>query len=230
MRQLCNETKADVSEEIKNFNSFNYIIAHNQSMIKWLKDNGVTSPIISLEIFDYLYCGPSVNLNKREVVFAGNLQKSTFLKMMNPSNYSLNLFGNEFVSESKNVHYFGSFHPDKLIENLKGGFGLVWDGDSLDECTGSTGKYLQFNNPHKTSLYVAAGLPIIIWKKAALAEFIDKYNIGICINSLHDLDDILLKVTDEEYNVMVNNMQVVREDLINGKFLENALNKIFLEK
>lgn len=229
LRKLCNEKKADVYEEIKNLNSFDYIIAHNNFMIKWLKENGVKSNIISLDIFDYLYDGLPINRDKNEIVFAGNLQKSTFLYKINPSKYSLNLFGNNFVPSAKNVQYFGSFHPDKLISNMKGGYGLVWDGDSLDECSGPVGNYLKYNNPHKMSLYIAAGLPIIIWEKAALSDFVIKNNIGICVDSLNDLDTIISNVSDEQYARMVENLAVVREKLINGRFLEQALKKIKTE-
>ncbi len=32
--------------------------------------------------------------------------------------------------------YFGSFLPDELPAALEGGFGLVWDGDSAETCSG----------------------------------------------------------------------------------------------
>ena len=34
----------------------------------------------------------------------------------------------------------------------------MWDGPSPDTCAGVYGAYLRYNNPHKTSLYLAAGL------------------------------------------------------------------------
>jgi hypothetical protein len=32
--------------------------------------------------------------------------------------------------------------PEELIKNLQGRYGLVWDGDALDTCSGLTGEYL----------------------------------------------------------------------------------------
>ena len=34
--------------------------------------------------------------------------------------------------------------------------------------------YLRINNPHKTSLYLACGIPIITWNKAAIAQYVRK--------------------------------------------------------
>ena len=56
-------------------------------------------------------------------------------------------------------------------------FGLVWDGTSLDGCNGRYGEYLKFNNPHKTSLYLSCGIPVIIWKEAALADFVEEHKV-----------------------------------------------------
>ena len=50
---------------------------------------------------------------------------------------------------------------------MEGSFGLVWDGISVETCAGVYGEYLKVNNPHKTSLYLASGIPVIIWKEAA---------------------------------------------------------------
>lgn len=61
--------------------------------------------------------------------------------------------------------WHGSFKPEESPEHLQG----VWDGDSVDTCAGNTGAYLRYNNPHKTSLYLACGMPVIVWKEAAIA-------------------------------------------------------------
>ena len=40
---------------------------------------------------------------------------------------------------------------------------------------------------HKLSLYLAVGLPVIIWEKAAEAEFVLKENVGVTVKSLYEL-------------------------------------------
>ncbi|NRO11242.1 Beta-1,6-galactofuranosyltransferase WbbI [Lactobacillus helveticus] len=50
----------------------------------------------------------------------------------------------------------------------------------------NTGNYLRYNDPHKLSLYLASGIPVIIWKKAAEAKFVEENKVGITVDSLED--------------------------------------------
>ena len=54
----------------------------------------------------------------------------------------------------------------------EGNLGLIWDGasDSSDEDIGMK-NYTRYNNPHKLSCYMAAGLPVIVWEKSAISKF-----------------------------------------------------------
>lgn len=111
------------------------------------------------------------------------------------------------------------------IATAEGDFGLVWDGESPLTCTGAFGEYLQYNNPHKTSLYIRCHLPVIVWEKAAIAPFIRENNIGMCVDSLEHLDDILLSVTREQYAVMKENCIHISERLAFGFYTQKALEK-----
>ena len=112
-----------------------------------------------------------------------------------------------------------------MISNLKGKYGLVWDGDSLDTCSGLTGEYLKINNPHKLSLYLAVGLPVIIWEKAAEAEFVLKENVGVTVKSLYELPQRLATVSYNDYNIMKNNVRIVGERLRRGEYMMEAIRK-----
>jgi len=85
-----------------------------------------------------------------------------------------------------------------------------------------------YNNPHKTSLYLLCGLPIIIWDKAAIAAVIKERQLGICISSLEELDGKLKNLSNEDYQKMVNNVAEVREQIISGGFLKVAMDKALL--
>ena len=76
---------------------------------------------------------------------------------------------------------------------------------STATCTGVYGEYLRINNPHKTSLYLASEIPVIIWKEAALAKFIVDNKCGIAVDSLEDIKQALQDLSEEEYNEMKNN-------------------------
>tara|TARA_R110002020_G_scaffold323714_1_gene539524 strand:- start:54519 stop:54878 length:360 start_codon:yes stop_codon:yes gene_type:complete len=110
-----------------------------------------------------------------------------------------------------------------VSKNIQGSFGLVWNGNSLNECAGDFGKYLLYNNPHKTSLYLLCGLPVIIWDQAAISDFIREHDLGIFISSLEELDDTLQNLDPELYQQMVRNVAKVRQKLLGGHFLKTAM-------
>ena len=102
-------------------------------------------------------------------------------------------------------------------------FGLVWDGTSLDGCNGRYGEYLKFNNPHKTSLYLSCGIPVIIWKEAALADFVEEHKVGITLNSLADLDKVLMETSADDYEIMRTNAMKLAQKLRRGEFIIRAV-------
>ena len=57
---------------------------------------------------------------------------------------------------------------------MEGNWGLVWDGNSIDTCSGNFGEYLRLNAPFKFSLYLAAKRPVVVWRESAMAEYVRK--------------------------------------------------------
>lgn len=215
------------------------IISHTPHMQKWLNDLlDISQKNVRLEIFDYLLSERNNIRSKRDsetpgICFAGNLKKAPFLTELNfPENsLSLHLYGlgmiEEMIKNKPFISYHGSFPPEMLIDEIQDHmFGLVWDGNSADKCTGTYGRYLQFNAPHKISLYIAAGIPVIIWSKMAMAEFVEKNNIGIMIDSLNEIPEKIKRLSPEDYAKMVDNVSIVKEKITRGEFLKEALRKI----
>lgn len=213
-----------LEDEISFFNSFAVLIAHNNKMKRWLEQNGTTTPIVSLDIFDYLNPQPILHPKfSGTLIFAGNLEKADFLQQVN-SKLSINLYGpNKANDYPDNVVYKGIYSAEELPAHLEGSFGLVWDGNSVDECNGPYGEYLKYNNPHKTSLYLSSGLPVIIWKKAAMADFILKNNLGLAVDSLNDVDEEIAKLTSDKYQQMLSNVAIIANKLRNGYFTKHAI-------
>ena len=120
----------------------------------------------------------------------------------------------------------GFVRSDELIATAEGDFGLVWDGFSVDACTGNFGEYLKYNNPHKTSLYIRCGLPVIIWDQAALSDFVRSNGIGICISSLAELDTILSSLTPAQYAKMKQNTVEISKRLSQGYYITKALSEV----
>ena len=141
----------------------------------------------------------------------------------------MTLFGPNFSPAliSKHIEYRGSLPPDELAkELLTQSFGLIWDGDSSKECSGVYGEYLKYNNPHKTSLYLSSGMPIIIWREAALAEFVDRNKLGIVVDNLSQIKPILDKMTREEYQEIKSNTIKIAHKLRSGFYIRKAITEL----
>lgn len=212
------------------FRQFRYFIVHNENMNNWLRSFLPGCKTAILNCFDFL--APFENytrINSREVVFAGNLEKSGFLKKL-PELFNkhpeiiFRLYG-PGVSESMlsgNISFEGVFHPYELPRHLKGSYGLIWDGEG-SEPAGSLGNYMQYISHHKLSLYIACQMPIIVHVATGSASFILKHGIGVVIRSLEELPGTIKKISDDHYQLMVENMRPLARMLSKGEFLKNAI-------
>jgi len=243
----------EIEKEIQRLNSFHHVISHNPIMTEWLTNKGLKKNVFNLEVFDYRMNNLAPNFSTefgeelasypneilatngtRSLVFAGNLSmhKSKFLYAFTDEilkDLSLNLYGIEFDDTSincKNYSYKGVFKPDELPEKMEGHFGLIWDGEELNTCSGHFGQYLRFNNPHKLSLYMAAGMPVVTWKNAAIADLISKNKIGILVDSLTEIADAISEVSTEQYLEMKNNISDFNKKVTSGHYIQSIIKKI----
>ena len=209
------------------------VIAHNPIMKSVLVEKGLPEhKLVSLEIFDYLipnYQEKDGLSKDQPIIVAGNLaqEKAGYLYQL-PARPAYNLYGVGF-DESRaleNEAYFGSFLPDELPAALEGGFGLVWDGDSAETCSGVFGEYLRYNNSHKASLYLASGFPLVVWKQSALSHFVLEKNCGVAVESLHDLKNTIENLSDADYQELVANAKNIGKKIRDGFYLTSALKKL----
>lgn len=215
-------------DEIKFLKGFDYIIVQSELMKAWLVKMGIKdSSLIKISIFDYLTTHKMIDCHfSHKITFAGNLKKATFLRSVNIDS-CIQVFGpHPFNDYPNRVIYEGQYNSFRLMDYMDGAFGLVWDGSSTNGCDGIYGNYLRFNIPYKLSLYLAAGMPVIVWKKASIANFIIKNHVGITIDSLLNIDERLNNITLNEYDYMVKNARILGQKLRNGFFTLEALNKI----
>lgn len=234
-----------ISQEINRLNKSDAIICCNPVIENWIRTNGYTGynkkeVLVSLHAFDFLSKSKCPNRKKtwptKRVVYAGQLarRKNSFLYEFGKQihNFTVNVYGKGFnQSNAANPEKFvlkGFMQPNTLISCAEGDFGLVWDGDSIDCCNGNWGEYLLVNTPHKVSLYIRCGLPIIIWRKAAMAGFIEENGIGVCIDSLREINDIYKNLTQTEYNTMCDNVKHISELMSEGHYFSKAVSKSIL--
>ncbi len=218
-----------IKNELSCFANTTKIICHNAAMADLFRTVKLKDKCRILGPFYYLYNKPMPKHEFKEkftVVIAGNLsrEKCGYIYRINAMKHvDFNLYG-VGIKETElpmHVRYKGNFLPDELIENIEGNFGLVWDGDSCDTCSGIFGNYLKYNNPHKLSMYIVAGLPVIVWSKSAMADYVAENNIGVCIDKLSNLEQ--LKIKSDQYKDFLKSIAKIRTALITGSNLSAIL-------
>ena len=207
-------------------------IVHSFPMLIHLNQLGISvKHSVILKFFDYRlqYSFPKQrDLRDIKLVFAGNLEKSHFLRQLDRVDWDKNVYLFLYGSWSDNVvindriFYKGKFSPNN-IEEVEGNWGLVWDGESINTCVGLYGNYLKINAPFKMSMYLAANLPVIVWGKSAMAEYVKLYNIGICIDSLNEIPNKIMSLTDMQINEIKHNVKCISEKIRCGGMLSEAL-------
>lgn len=232
----CRRRKLTIPQEIKRLGHTDYVIATNEVMKDWLQDQGLNKPMGALGFHDYL--SPSKphqhevpEKGEWDIVYAGslNLRKNAFILQMRDIDYNFrfHLYGNmtdyNALAEDKHIIWQGFSPADQFIAQVKGNFGLVWDGDSLDECHGDFGSYLKFNTPHKASFYLRAGLPLIVWKHSAIANLVEEKGLGFSINSLRELPTYLKQISPQEYKEMLARVSKFATAINQGENLKQAL-------
>lgn len=226
------------SKEIRKLNNASLLIVHTKAMAERLRTLGCTTPMRILWLFDYYSADPMQNSEKtltlkNEVLFAGNLSKSHFLKELTNESKSFSIHfkmygmhdGSLNLTSISNIEYAGIFRPEQT-GTISGGWGLVWDGDSIDSCTGDFGEYLRYNSSHKTSLYLAAGIPIIVWSQSSLAEWVIEHNVGITVDSLRNIDSAIANLSNQDYVEIINNVQEIGAKLRSGDFLKTHITNL----
>ncbi len=228
--------KLTIRKEIMRLSNADCVIASNEKMESWLKDNGLKVPTAGLGLFDYRSeASARVELvgSPLRVVYAGSLnpRKNAFFLSL-PSvihGFQPHIYGNgdamPSLKSDKRIVFHGFTPADDFIAHVEGDFGLVWDGNSLDSCTGAFGEYLRYNSPHKASFYLRAGLPVIVWNKAAIAPIIEREGVGIAVSSLHELSDRLAAITPNYYAAMRQRACVLAKKLNTGYFFRKAVEK-----
>lgn len=219
-------------KEVERIRFADQVIVHNDQMLSMFHKAGWKGRYGILGPFDYLYDEgiPVRDFQKTPyIIIAGNLSRSKsgyVYSLGKVKEVNFRLYGANYeASQIENIDYMGRFEPEDLIKYMDGQFGLVWDGASCETCQGGYGQYLKYNNPHKVSLYLAAGLPIIIWKQAALAQYVQEKEIGICINSLLELESRLQAISETQYIRMLDNVSKIRNEITQGMHLMRILDE-----
>lgn len=229
--------KLTIEEEIRRLSHADYVIASNAAMVSWLKAHGLERPVGEMGLWDFRSSEPIRSAGAapadgmRRVVYAGTLRlrKNAFLMQLSETLRDCHLVvvghkdGLQGLHDGPCVTWHDFMPSDAFIRSIEGDFGLVWDGDSTDTCTGSFGEYLRWNTPHKVSFYLRAGLPVIVWNESAVAATIEQEGIGLSISSLNELPDRVNSLSAEEFQAMKEKVARLAAKINEGYFIRRAV-------
>jgi hypothetical protein len=195
-------------------------------------------PGVTLEVWDYRLDPTFKDIvwdPLGAILFAGNLARSKngWLYRSCPDRPSLLLYGNLYQEDlNLNVgdEYRGEFAPDSPSFEGPISWGLVWEGGATSRRSPSDGVefYDGFNQPHKLSLYLACGLPVIAWRKAAISNFVERQRCGILVDGLEDIHAELQKYSSADLLAFRENAIRLSARVRSGYFIRDAVDQFLL--
>jgi hypothetical protein len=220
-----------LEKEKKAFRRFRLFIVHNERMHQWVQTLVPHAAIAQIKFHDFLTTPThQPRSNKPHIILAGDLQKASFIQKLGalPS-LSFSVYGAGYSKNNtfpENTAYKGVFPPYELVHHLEGAFGLVWYGPDIENFTGNYGSYLTIITPHKLSLFIMAGIPVIVPVTSASAILVKQYGIGFTIDRLSDIEKVIKNMSEAEYQKMVENTRPLAVKLSQGYFLKEALHEL----
>ena len=109
---------------------------------------------------------------------------------------------------------------------MEGSFGLVWAGMTPRTVTGAAGAYMMLTSPRAVSLYLTAGMPVIVWKWSALAEFVRENKLGLVVESIDAIPDAIRALSLADYDEMAASARTWGEKLRKGEMTREAIEKL----
>ncbi|CAK1227256.1 Glycosyltransferase involved in cell wall bisynthesis (RfaB) [Fructobacillus tropaeoli] len=238
---ILRELSEFMDNEFEILNIVDFILVPSIEMKKALTEIGIKSkfsqPFGLNPLPEYLsninYLDQKPNKVSKKILYAGNLAKAQFLEQIKcplplevyGPNPSKSLLNNDYIS------YKGNLSIENLSEKMSHytGFGLVWDGEYRAGFN-KYSRYNRYNMPYKASHYLQNGIPIIAWSGSSLGKFIKKNKIGIVIDSLDDLNQLMSKLTDNDIKLYRENIKNINEVmLIKKSELTDIISKIVID-
>lgn len=210
-------------ELFQTLNAFDLVIAANPKMARRLrKEGGVKVAMLSMDLSDSLYQGPlkeKTDFNK--LYFIGSQINQTMV-----SDYTaqtpFEMIGEAEGLDKANaaIHFLGKMSSEKIPAMIDGGFGVVHYATS-SQFKGAA-KYGDYNNPMKLSQYLAAGIPVIIGSQMAHADLVKRQNLGLVLDDLNAIDEVLSDLTLADYQAKLAAIKPWSEAVRNGYFAKRA--------
>ncbi len=216
---------ADKGAIIQSLNDADFVISLTMYLTTQLREDGMTTPAVDLGLHDYLVPEPlNAPSFEKTVIFAGSPYKAPYV-MNWPNTTGLDVYAREqdlrgVEFQTQNVQYVGYMHPNRMPKLINYGFGLAFD---VDSAAGDFSDYQTMNLSHKVSMFLAAGIPIILNAKAAVAPTIEAANAGILINEINDIDLALADLRESDYQDLAAGANALGRLVRRGYYYRRAI-------
>ena len=221
--------------ECKIFKNFDMLCVFNERMTKKISDRYdiCQESFVEFEMLDYgiSYVPLSVKTvqsGKWKIVYAGNLHQDYVGTWMIDIPRSQNVWyeflgtGGNWISKigRNDIAWRGFIPADEFADYISRNFdfGIIAANHKRKE-------YLEYTRPSKLSAYLSAGLPVIVPDYPSIAEIVNKYRVGIVLNSLKDLPSAVENLCVADYTDMRNNALQLGTKLRSGYFFKRALSQ-----
>lgn len=222
---------------IETMNECKCIISQNKNMSRELRKRGLRSQTFELNILDFLSNVVDVEKERNvgekwSVCYGGNLssfQSGFIFKLPYCNSVIFNIYGPNLPSKTlpQGCEFKGAFDAENCVGHIEGDWGLVWNGNDIfvDE-NDKKSTYYNFVCPHKLSMYLLCGMPVIVYKESAMADFVIQNKCGIVVNDLNDLDRVLSEVNEKMYQQLKKGALKIASRIAVGKYTSNAINEM----
>lgn len=209
---------------LKQLNKFDFLVTPNDKAGYQLKEDGINVPMISMTLQDYFYSGV-----RREKIFKKKLYYVSDYGI-EKSNYTastlLYLYSSYVASsvlESGSIERVEYKLKDEIVSSVDGGFGVLVTMNFKEKTSINLSYYNQFNTPTQLSLYLAAGLPVITQSNTPHAQMIRELGLGLVIDDLNTIDQVLATITSQDYKEMLKHVKPFQTAVSEGFFIKRAL-------
>ncbi|MCT8389682.1 nucleotide sugar synthetase [Leuconostoc holzapfelii] len=203
-------------------NQAQVVILPTEAMKARLVSEGLQGPkIIIQKLWDHQttlsYQTPKF---ERLIHFAGNPDRFPFINQWRYQT-PLQVFDQpNDNSLTDNASFIGWYRDEEMLFKLSSGFGLSWS----ENFPGKRERdYSELNLSFKLSTYLAAGIPVIVRRGIAVADFIATNHLGLVVDSLQEADDIIQTMSESDYQVMATHVKQISFLVKNGYYTKKAL-------
>ena len=72
-------------------------------------------------------------------------------------------------------------------------------------------------------------MTVIVWDKTAIAKFVKRYNVGLTISNLNNIDKLIESVSSQQYEALQKNVTRIAKKMRKGYYLITAVNKLIIK-